>query len=518
MGGGGWTALIAPDRGILAVFGEEGARLSTKVVVSTPHGEARGTGPLILGAGGWERRVEVPGGVVLVERGVLLDSGPALAVEWSRPDGTPPPALEVTVHLPDGSGVPVSAAGPMAPLRRSIGGGSTAPGILLLSPGTDPSRIPARVLPIRARERARHGRDPVPALHLRTPEGGLAEAILMLDRVATGVDGKRDPSPPFLVGIQDGVPVQAAGPALAELALGALLAGRHPLAWSLFQGLARSPTPPSIPLLHLAGEMAAWTGDLPRLAALRPELDEAAERLVSTHGARRTPEGSASPAPPPAAWPGPRSTLRRLAQGVERAGRGWQASLLERLGRLEAADHPAPPGAARRSLPVLGAKQEPPPLPITEPPPQVPHPAAFAPILDPGQAPRRALHAARLVRSWVEGVLGAAPDMTYGRLELSPDLTEGPRQLEISHLRTGDATVAFDYRLDGSSCTLRLLQDSGSLPLNLVLHLSLPLEPPLVVTLGDEMVDLPGEPVEGGSRVSLQFPLDPERRILIERA
>ena len=530
--GGGWTGVVTAAEGIRALFGAGGAALTGRVVVSGTQGEGRGIGPLILGVGGWERQVELPCGEVFVERGVLLDSGPALAVEWRRPDGTPPPVLEVTVFPPEDSGVSAPASELRSPwqefpLQHSLGGESGVPGILLLPPGTDPTRIPPRVLPIQARERARYGRSPTPGLQLRTrpgwteeggpAQGGLDEAVLMLDRVATGVDGQRQPAPPFLVGLRDGVPVQATGSALAELGLAALMAGRHPLAWSLFETLARTPASSPIPLLHLANEVAAWTGDLPRLAALRPELDEAVEWLVQQCGGHGAPDGSGPIAPLPAGWPGPRTTLRRLAQGVERAGGGWRASLLHQLRRLEEAGAGSPPGA-RRALPVLGAKPEAPPSPDTEPPPQVPKPASFAPVLDPGQGPRRALHAARLVRSWVEGVLGATPDVTYGRLELSPDLTPGPGRLEIRHLRTGDASVALDYRLDGSTCTLRLFQESGGLPLNLVLHLSVPLEPPLVVTLGDETVDLPGEPVEGGARVSLQFPLDPERRILIERA
>jgi len=511
--GGGWTAVLSPARGILAVFTAEGEPMTGPVRVSpigtAEAGEIRSTGPLLVGSGGWERRLTLPDGGVVVERGALLDSGPALAVEWSGPDGDPPPGLEVRVEH---SGNP--EAPPLG--KEAVGGEEGTRGFLLLPAGSDPSRIPPRVLPIRAREMARYGRTPGPTLHLRGPGITLDQALPVLERTAAGIDRERQPSSPFILGVRDVTPVPAPGGALAELGLAALMAGNPLLGWRLLEELAHAPDRPHLPFLHLAGAFAAWTGDLARLVTLRPQVDQAAEALLPTGGMGTVDPPGGTP-PPPAAWPGPLATLERLAQAVERAGGGWRESLLERRRRLTShkADRSARP---RRSLPVLGAAVPPPPDATDEPAPTLPPPAAFAPVLDPSQAPRRALHAARLIRTWVEGVLGVSPDVTYGRLELSPDLRHGPEWIEIRHLRAGEASVGLDYRHAGSACTLRLFQDGGSLPLNLVLHLSIPLEPPLVVTLGGERVEVSGDLMEGGARVSLQFPLDPERRIVIERA
>lgn len=511
--GGGWTAILSPTRGILGVFGAEGQPITGPVRVLPPApgdaGEIQSTGPLRLGPGGWERQITLPQGGSIVERGTLLDSGPALAVEWSGPDGGPPPHLLVLAEHPDTSEAP-----PLG--RQAVGGEEGTRGFLLLPAGSDPSRIPPRVVPVHAREKARYGRTPGPTLHLRGPGITLDQALPVLERTAAGIDRERQPSSPFILGVRDHAPVLAQGAALAELGLAALQAGNPLLGWRLLEELAHTPDRPALPFLHLAAAYAAWTGDLGRLVTLRPQVDQAAEALLPT-GAIGAVEAAGGTPPPPAAWPGPLTTLERLAQGVERAGGGWRESLLERRRRLTS-DRGHASAGPRRSLPVLGAAAPPPPDATDEPAPTLPPPAAFAPVLDPSQAPRRALHAARLIRAWVEGTLGVSPDVTYGRLELSPDLRLGPEWIEIRHLRAGEASVGLDYRRAGSACTLRFFQEGGSLPLNLVLHLSIPLEPPLVVTLGGERVEVSGDPVDGGARVSLQFPLDPERRIVIERA
>ena len=512
--GGGWTAALTPARGICAIFGAEGEPLTGPVRLLAPgtggDREIQATDPLLLGTGGWERRLTVPGGKTVVERGVLLDTGPALALEWHDPEGGPLPEFQVSIEPPEGPSDQGAAS-------RSLGGREGIRGLLILPPGADPTRIPARVLPLRAREAARYGRTPGPGLQLQGPDVNLDQALTVLDRTAAGIDRERQPSAPFILGLRQSIPVEAQGWELAELGLAALQGGQPLLGWRLLEALAHSREEAPLALLHLAEAYAAWTGDLGRLVTLRSQVDQAAEALLESEAAvRDSAKTSGRTPPPPAAWPGPLGTLERLAQAVERAGGGWREALLERRRRLTSGGSGRSVGP-RRSLPVLGASATPSPEPAYEPAPQLPAPTAFAPVLDPSQAPRRALHAARLIRAWLEGVLKASPDITYGRLELSPDLRDGPEWLQLRHLRVGEASVGFDYRLAGSTCTLQIFQDGGSLPLNLVLHLSIPLEPPLVVTLGGERVEVTEERLDAGARVSLQFPLDPERRIVIER-
>lgn len=489
---------------------------------------------LRVGPGGWERRISVPGGMILFERGVLPDSAPAPLLHWSW-EGPSPEGEPVLLHL-------ALAASTGEVSRQDVYGlegplGPDGLGVALLPPGEELESLRRRIHPPHARELARHrrggaGREeaessgsgpaggsfggPHPGgLHLVADGRSLDRAGLILAGAALGTDGDGRPTAPFLLGLVEGAPVLASGSALAELGLGAFCGGRAELGWAMLEALAGEDAAPPLPLLHLAGEAAAWTGALPRLVRLRPALDAAMDHLLEV-----AEDGESTP--PPAAHPGPLLVLERLAGGVERGGGGWREAILEvrqAMARSLRSDSPAGSAASKGvRLPVLGGSPSNVPAPEADRPAHLPPPWAFAPLDAPVTAPRRTLHAARLLRSWIEGRLGADPDARYGRLEFTLELRGGPETLEVDHLQVGDARMGLSCRLADGVFRFHLFQAGGRAPLTLVFRARVPLAPPLKVRLAQEVVELPVEPLEGGSGVSLQFPLDPERRIVIERS
>jgi hypothetical protein len=158
---------------------------------------------------------------------------------------------------------------------------------------------------------------------------------------------------------------------------------------------------------------------------------------------------------------------------------------------------------------------------------QLPPVEAFASPSHPAVANRRTVHAARLVRSAVEDLLGVRPDASYGRVTLAPDLRRMPadeagvRHLAARGLRVGDARIDLDCRITGTGGTLRVSQVAGRVPVNVIFEPRLPLAQVRGVELaGDEG---PGDPadvdiheLDDGVRLRFQFPLDPARRITVE--
>lgn len=509
-------------RGAAQVAGPLTLRLGPLTAPGAGPSPLTGTS-LQMGLGGWERRIPTPGGGILIERGVLPDSAPAPLLHWCW-EGTEPRRGPLILHL-GLAPVPEIRLERPAVLEARVGTEGT--GVVILSPGEALDALGRRLHPPHARELARHrrggtglggthasGPEPV-GLRLVADGRSLERAGLILAGAALGIDGEGRPAAPFRLGLEEGAPVLGSGSGLSELGLGAFCGGRPELGWAILEALAAEDPPPPLPLLHLAGEAAAWTGALARLAHLRPALDAGVEQLLA--GAR-----AGHPPPPPAAHPGPLRVLDRLARGVERGGGGWQEAILAAreamLHSLDSDPRTGSPASGAVRLPVLRPSPTNAPAPDASRPALLPPPQAFAPLDAPVTAPRRTLHAARLLRSWIEGRLGVDPDARYGRLALDLDLRGGPKTLEVDHIGVGDARVGLSCRLTEGTRRFHLFQTGGRVPLNLVFRVRVPLPAPLEVRMADEVVELPVEPLEGGSGVSLQFPLDPERRIVIERS
>jgi hypothetical protein len=550
MTGGGLVGLVDPVRGLQGVWrGEEPVAGALSLHAADPAREgspelpperAAPSGPTFRhGPGSWERTLPLPGGGSLEERGLVPDVEGGVVLQWTlRPDptsadpdspaaqpneppGPAPPRLRLTGSLTLPSGTAVS----LPPLELAPG---AARAVLLVPPGVDPEGARRRLTPLRAREvqRGRRGRpDDGEAFSLVTSgarAAPLTEALALLDDAASGLDDEGRPRPPFLAGVgteAPGVaPVLLRGTALAEVGIGALLAGRHELARGTLEALAReTPAPPPLHLVFLAARWALWSGRPQELLSLEEVLAAAVApllRMVEEGPGEGTPES----APAGSAFPSPGGTLELLADGLEPLGEArWGEELRRRAreGRAAREGRGISGGRTGRSLPVLGQAPAGPEPAVDETDPTLPPPEAFGPPDAPGQRRAATLRAARIVRSWVEGVLGAEADAAYGRLTLAPRIERGTERLTVQGLRVGDGSVSLDCRRQGTSCTFLLRQDLGRVPLNLIFAPRLSMRGVTEVRIGDEPGDVEVSEAPDGVVVRCQFPLDPERRITI---
>ncbi len=520
--GGGLVALVDPTRGLRSLW-RGPVRIAGVLQLRWGDRLLHPAAGARLDGAGWERRVPLPAGGDVIERGVLVDSAPALLLHWQLAGENDEPVVgTIRVELQ-----PPAGRSPLSLEVRVEGEGGAW--VALFPPDVDPKGVSARLRPPAARERARrergggHGKGlsltvPADGSRAGTPTSGggaglfaggsdlLGPALRTLNRAPLGLDADGRPTGPFLLGVEAGEPRFAGGGALAEVGLGLLQAGRSEAAWAALELLLHpndqgGETPP-VPALHLATELSRWTGEARRLLPLRAALDRLLDR-ISPSG-----PGRAGSSRSGAAFPGPSRVVASFASEIERLGQGWKAE-------VEARRRPVPSSGKGMALPVVGSG------PVAEEAPDrpasLPHPDTFQPVETPGLAPRRALHAARLVRSWVEDVLGVEPEAAYGRIRLAPDLRRAPAELRLRRLRVGDARIGVDCRVEGRSCSFALFQEGGRVPVNLVFAPRLPLPPPLRVRIGDDEVEVTLEEVDGGSEIRCQFPLDPERRMIVER-
>jgi hypothetical protein len=527
--GGGLAVLVDPVRGLLGVWqGEERVagpltlRSGEAVVpLGAPDGDLGSDPGLRIGPGSWGRSFPLPEGGVVEERGLVPDVEGAVVIQWTLRRGPAAPPLTGSLALPDGTPLPLP----------SLDLGTGAPRtVFLLPPGADADGARRRLAPLRARELARRRRGaPDDGAGFTLDEEGdralhLTRALALLDDAPLGLDEDGRPRGPFLAGVEGagatGTPVFLGGAALAEVGLGALLAGRHDLARAALETLAREPDPPPpLHLLFLAARWALWTGRPGELLPLEGTLEAAVEPLIEAIGAGPG-EGIPESAPSGSAFPSPARTLEILADGLEPLGDArWGEGLRERVRNARAARSGSGSGVSGRSaglpLPVLGQAATPTEVHDEHGSTTLPPPEAFGRPDLPGQRHASTLRAARILRSWVEGVLGAEADAAYGRLTLAPRIGRDVGRLAVAGLRLGDASVSLDCRRQGPSCTFLLRQDRGRVPVNLIFAPRLPMAGVSEVRIGDEAgeVEVKNEP--DGVVVRCQFPLDPERRITI---
>ena len=515
---------------------------------------------LVTAPGRWLRRFAGADGRLIEERGLVLDEAPILLLEWAGAE-VPPPGIRVAL---------LGAEVDPARARRLLADPPTRARIREAR-GTP---YPEEAFVLKAAIAGWHAREPEMG---RAPEKGateggeqgeaegkevLREALAALDEASLGpvADDVHPtlphppggPGPSILRGAPGAPPPEVLeGAGLAEYGLAALMVGRWGVTRKILTGSgtlqgvslshgARAP----LPFLLLAARWCLWTGQpLPGAGSGRTTLDA----WVEEARAQARDEMDGGPSQAGAAFPPLPRVLEELADGLEGLG---DPSRPRRF-RLWAEEirNPPPPvsflqpgegdplrdrsGSPSRGirLPVLGSPI-PDPLPSAtsgapaadrpapRPPRSVlPPPAAFGPLTAPALLPRQTLHAARLVRSWVEGVLGAEPDAAAGRLALSLDLRSLPGQgsiLEMENLRMGDSRIALDCRGDAGVLTFRFFQKAGRVPLNLILQLRLSSPRVERVWMGDEIVDVEEEETPAGVQLRCQFPLDPGRRLTVE--
>ncbi len=496
--GGGLAALVSAERGMVALVDGSGSYPvpgDAEGIAGTGTGTGTGPGEGHVGPGSWWRALPDGG----EERGLLLDAFPIVVVQRLGQSGT-----ETLLLTPSH----VSAE----TLSRAV------------------ASLQAHAL--RRRDRG----TPDGAFALEGPPPPLADrvaqALGVLDDAS--LHDPSDPSTPrglpVVAGVVDGAPRLLEGAPLVEVALGALAAGRRHLAFHL---LARTLADREIPAgarLFLAARWALWTGEPTRLRPFLGALDEAARSVAETP----EPDGVGLRGLP-AAFPSLPALLGGFADAVEPLGnRGWTGELRalartagERVGASPGGGAPlgggGPSGRGIR-LPVLGQAAAEPDAPAGPRPtePALPPVHAFASPHHPSVAPRRTLHAARFLRSAVEGLMGVRPDASYGRVVLAPDLVAvapsagGVRRLAATGIRVGDARLSLDCRVEGGHGTLRVCQTAGRVPVTVIFEPFLPLGGVDAVRMGGDPAEVEIDEREGGVRLRFQFPLDPERSVSVD--
>lgn len=114
----------------------------------------------------------------------------------------------------------------------------------------------------------------------------------------------------------------------------------------------------------------------------------------------------------------------------------------------------------------------------------------------------------------LHGLLGARPDAPFGRLRLAPALPNHWTRFDVTGIRLGGSTLELSCRAGEGRHTFVLRPTAGPVPATLVF------EPSVAGSV--ESVEVDGEATEveperggGRSRVSLQIPLDQERRVTL---
>lgn len=483
--GGGVVALVNLARGLVGVGSGPDQFDSCRL----PAPEMDAPISLHAGPGQWERRFE--GGL---ERGLVTETGLVVVQHWSDPTGPGVPRSRVVL----GPAHPLWEGEPQTTAEEANDALKRA--------------VVRRLRPLEARERQRA---------LRPHPGGLEEAtpaLQILDDAALALDAEGRPRGPFLAGIEGRPhsphPTYVAGSGLAEVGLAALLAGRFELAHALLDELLTEEEPPAIALLALVARQVHWMGRPDRLLAVRNPVEDAIQRMKAE-----------APSDAGAAWPSPAGTLTALARAVEPVDPEWARRIIDDARVLRAG--PGPAGGPVR-LPVLGARgPDQGQTPSRPDAPSLPPPGAFAPMNHPGVLDRQTLHAARLLRSKLEGTWGLDADAHVGRIVVAPDLPqllEGVSILRLAGLRVADAHLDMDCRALPGRLTLAVSQTGGRVPLQVVFEPRLPFRTVSAVHTSsdghtrDEPMDvtLEAEDATGTTRLRVQFPLDPERRLIVD--
>jgi hypothetical protein len=513
--GGGMIGMLDARSGLRGLW-RDGGRVAQRLTLEV---EGREPGlvdelradELRVGPGSWGRDLPLGDGSVLEERGLLPDVAPCPVIQWTlRPalpgaeshSGSPGPlSLRIRLHRSASQGVTERVLS-LPPEGAAV--------LAIVPPGASPDRTIRLVRALRARELQRAGRrsdpgeDPFGVRLDGLPLPSVDAALRLLDEAPSGVDPTGRTRGPYLAGADGAEPLFLGGSALAELGIAALACGWRPLARSILESLSEEANPPAVPLLQLAGDWVAWTGESRSILEFRTVLDRAVERLGDSM--------------PPAAFHSDFGVLTRLLEGVERSGEAdWAEALEQRLLELQ-----APRTAGARRLPVIGSREptegEPPPLGVSaspETPPRLPPPESFAEPGLPGTTARQTLQAARLLRSWVEGRLGARPEAAFGRFRLAPQIVGDWSGLEVRGLRVGDARVSLACRRIHGTLTFSVHQEAGRVPLQLVFEPFLASGGVREVRIGTEPADVEIAPEAGGVRLRCQFPLDSTRSLTI---
>jgi hypothetical protein len=150
------------------------------------------------------------------------------------------------------------------------------------------------------------------------------------------------------------------------------------------------------------------------------------------------------------------------------------------------------------------------------------HSVATPALLHPDTGSRPDAHprgyvAARRVLALVHGTLGLEADATRHRLRLRPRLPAHWTELRVRDIGFGDGTIGLDVQRTAESIQFRIRQDSGAVPVTVLL------EPVLsggtavlAATVDGTTASLSPRPVQDGTLVPVQLVLDAERELRLQ--
>jgi len=467
--GGGLVAALDPLRGLVGLW--RGRDFLLSGVEMWEGGRRARPTEFRWGGGAWTGEYDVGGGVRLIERGLLPDSGAAAVFEWTV---KPPAPLEGEEPSPSHRSNPVEvrvvfvAGGTEAAHETglSLGPGASI-AVAVIPSGADAPATQRLVTPLRARERQRSERG-----RLSHEEGfsisrngrplqSVVEALCRIDDAA--VAGPGHTAPLEIIGaFALGIPAYLGGEALALFGTAAVYSGRTWLAARVLSSLESAARTEPVPYLSFAATYALWTADLGLIAAMMASLTAALDAL------ERGRAGAADVLP---------ALAERLAAAIEPLGDRELSGRLRVLARRPAAGTGGPGSRTGRS---------------------------------------NTLTAARFLRRVVESDLGLEADVSYGRLRFAPRLAASRGTLEVAGVRAGDSRIRLGISVSDKASELRILQEGGRVPLNLVFAPWLPTtDDSLTVLLDGSRVEPEVRAVAGGTRVQMQFPLDRPREVVI---
>jgi hypothetical protein len=125
-----------------------------------------------------------------------------------------------------------------------------------------------------------------------------------------------------------------------------------------------------------------------------------------------------------------------------------------------------------------------------------------------GSAPRAMLHL-------VGGLLGAVPDATFGRLDLSPLFPGHWTGFRISGLRAGEGTLALSYQRSGGEARWEITPELGSVPITVNFEPWFPFPTVARCLVDGQEAELESVSAEGWTRVKVQVPADGARTLVV---
>lgn len=115
----------------------------------------------------------------------------------------------------------------------------------------------------------------------------------------------------------------------------------------------------------------------------------------------------------------------------------------------------------------------------------------------------------------VYGLLGAAPDAARGRLRLRPQPPAQWDHFDVRNLRLTDASLSLRYQREGSRLAISVAQETGAVPLNLVLE-PVPPAPFRKAWLNGDVASLDRRFWAGRPATAVQLMLDREHTLELE--